>query len=188
MTNALTIPAKISLLRIPMAVLFFALVWNGYLKWALAVFLLAAISDFIDGYIAKNHGMESRIGKILDPVADRIFIVSSFLAVFFGHLNHTMSHWVLIAVVGQDVLLGIIAIITFLFKKQFTPRVSIPGKIATLCQEIFIPTILIINIIDHRFILMPFEIVVIVTSLISGGHHLYLWIDIWRNKKSLKKF
>lgn len=67
MIDTLTIPTKISLLRIPFAVIFFALVWHRYLKGALFVFLFAAISDFVDGYIAKNKGLESNLGKIIDP-------------------------------------------------------------------------------------------------------------------------
>jgi cardiolipin synthase len=181
MANTLTIPVKISLLRMPLAVLFFALVWHGYLKWALAVFLLAAISDLVDGYIAKNKGMESVMGKIVDPLADRIFIISSFFVVFLGPLKDTMSLWVLIVVVAQDVLLGLLGIITFILKGKGMLRSSVPGKIATLCQEIFIPIILLRNIIDYAFPLMPFEIAVIITSLISGGHHLYLWISTWRS-------
>jgi phosphatidylglycerophosphate synthase len=181
MANTLTLPTKISLLRIPLAVLFFALVWHGYLKWALAVFLLAAISDLLDGCIAKNKGMESVMGRIVDPLADRIFIISSFFVVFLGPLKYTMSLWVLIVVVAQDVLLGLFGIITFILKGKVLLRSSIPGKIATLCQEIFVPIILLRNIIDYGFPLMPFEIAVIITSLISGGHHLYLWFSTWRS-------
>ncbi len=181
MTNKLTIPTKISLLRIPLAVLFFVLIWNEYLGWALAVFLFAAISDLVDGYIAKNKGMESALGRIVDPVSDRIFIISAFIVVFLGPLKDTMSLWVLIAVVSQDILLGIFGIVTYIIKGKSLPKSSIPGKIATLCQAIFIPIILLINIFDFRLILTPFEIAVIITSLISGGHHLYMWISIWRS-------
>jgi len=91
---SLTMPTKISLLRIPLAIVFFVLVWHAYLKLAIVVFILSALSDFIDGYIAKNKGMESVAGKIVDPTADRIFIILSFFAVFFGPLNNTMSQWV----------------------------------------------------------------------------------------------
>jgi len=181
MANTLTIPTKISLLRIPFAIIFFALVWHGHLEWALAIFLITAISDSVDGYIAKNKGMESVMGKIVDPVADRIFIISSFIVVFLGPLKYTMSLWVLIVVVAQDVLLGIFGIMTFILKGKGMLRTSIPGKIATLCQEIFIPIILLRNIIDYDFPLMPFEIAVGITSLISGGHHLYLWTNTWRS-------
>ncbi len=186
MPDSLTIPTKISLLRIPLAVLFFVLIWHGYLKWALAVFLLTALSDFVDGYIAKNNGMESVTGKIVDPVADRIFIISSFFAVFFGPLTDTMSLWVLIIVAAQDVLLGILAIITVISKGQGIVRVSIPGKIATLCQEVFIPVILLKNIFDYEFHLLPFEIAVVVTSLISCVHHLHIWTGAWKDGIDIK--
>lgn len=179
----LTLPTKISLLRIPMAVLFFLLVWDGQLTWALILFLLTALSDFIDGHIAKNRGMESVSGRIIDPVADRIFIISSFFAVYFGPVKDTMSLWVLIVVVLQDILLGLLGVITFISKRQAIPKVSIPGKIATLSQEIFIPVILLKNIMDFKFSLLSFEIIVVTTSLISGCHHLYMWIGIWRYKR-----
>lgn len=176
----LTFPTKISLLRIPLAVLFFVLVWQEQLGWALAVFLVTALSDFIDGYIARKWGMESLSGKIIDPAADRIFIISSFLVVYFGPIEDTMSLWLLIVVVLQDILLGLLGIITLISKKLTILKVSIPGKIATLSQEIFIPLVLLKNIMGYGFSLLPFEIVVATTSLISGGHHFWMWIRIWK--------
>lgn len=111
----LTFPIKISLLRIPLVVLFFVLVWQEQLGWALAVFLVTALSDSVDGYVARKWGMESLHGKIIDPVADRIFIISSFLAVYFGPIEDTISLWLLIVVVLQDILLGFFGIITLIF-------------------------------------------------------------------------
>jgi cardiolipin synthase len=176
----LTLPTKISILRIPLAVIFFILVLRGQLGWALAIFLITAASDLIDGYIAKKRNMESLLGKIIDPVADRIFIISSFLVIYFGPLKETMSLWVLIVVVLQDIVLGLLGIIIFISKRQAMLKVSIPGKIATLCQEIFIPLILLKNIMAYEFSLMPFEILVATTSIISGVHHLWMWIRIWK--------
>lgn len=178
----LTLPTKISLLRIPLAALFFILVWKEQLIWALAVFLITALSDFVDGYIAKRLNEESSLGKIIDPIADRIFIVSSFIIVYFGPLQETMSLWVLLAVVLQDILLGLLGITTFILNRPTSLRVSIPGKIATLCQEIFIPVIILKNILNFEFSLLPFEIIVVTTSLISGWHHLNMWIEIWKDK------
>ncbi len=179
LTSRVTFPTKISLLRIPIAMLFFILVWQRQLGWALAVFLITALSDFIDGYIARNRGMESLQGMIIDPVADRIFIISSFLAVYFW-AEDTMSLWLLIVVVLQDILLGLLGITIFILKGQTMLRVSIPGKIATLCQELFIPLVLLKNIMDYKFSLLPFEIVTATTSLISGCHHLRMRIRTWK--------
>jgi CDP-diacylglycerol--glycerol-3-phosphate 3-phosphatidyltransferase len=180
LTTKLTFSTKLSLLRIPLAFLFFVLVWQEQLGWALVVFLVTALSDFVDGYIARKWRTESVLGKIIDPVADRIFIISSFLVVYFGPLKETMSLWVLIVVVLQDIFLGLLGIIIFISKRQAILRVSIPGKIATLFQEIFIPLVLLKNIMDYEFSLLPFELVVATTSLISGSHHLYMWICIWK--------
>lgn len=182
MSMVLTLPTKISLLRIPLAVLFFILIWQEQLVWALAVFLIAALSDFVDGYIAKILKTESVLGKIIDPVVDRIFIISSFLVIYFGPLKETMSLWVLLVVVLQDILIGLLVITIFILKRQTVLRASIAGKIATLSQEIFIPVILLNNIMLFEFSLLPFEIVVATTSLISGWHHLYMWIRLYRYK------
>lgn len=179
----LTLPTKISLLRIPLAFLFFILVWQEQLGWAFAVFLIAALSDFIDGYIAKKKGVESILGRIIDPAADRLFIISSFFVVYFGPIKETMSLWVLILVVLQDILLGLFGIITFISKGQTVFKVSVPGKIATLSQEIFIPVILLKNLMGFKFSLLPFEILVATTSIVSGWHHIYMWIRIWRYKR-----
>lgn len=176
----LTLPTKISLLRIPLAVLFSVLVWQGRLIWALAVFLLAALSNFVNGYIAKKKGIESISGRIIDSVSDRIYIILSFIAVCFGPIQYTMSVWVLIVVFLQDFLLGLLGI-KIVSKRQTVPKASIAGKIATLSQEIFVPLILLKNIMCYEFPLLPFEIMVVTTSLISGIHHLRMWILIWRS-------
>ncbi|MGE0501282.1 MAG: CDP-alcohol phosphatidyltransferase family protein [Rhizobiaceae bacterium] len=98
----MTIPNLITLLRfflVPGVV--FALL-TGRMDWAFAGFLVAGISDGVDGFIARQFNQKSRLGAYLDPMADKLLLVSVFLVLgFMGEL----PLWLVIAAVSRDALI-----------------------------------------------------------------------------------
>ncbi|BCH33766.1 CDP-alcohol phosphatidyltransferase [Mesorhizobium sp. L-8-10] len=98
----MTIPNMITLLRfflVPGVV--FALL-SGRMEWALAGFLVAGISDAVDGFIARNFNQRSELGAYLDPMADKLLLVSVFVVLgFMGEL----PLWLVIAAVSRDALI-----------------------------------------------------------------------------------
>jgi CDP-diacylglycerol--glycerol-3-phosphate 3-phosphatidyltransferase len=76
------IPNIISLLRILLAPIFIVCLSNGFRKEAATIFVIGAVSDFLDGYIARKMGTTSNFGKILDPVTDKIFANTAVWGVF----------------------------------------------------------------------------------------------------------
>lgn len=100
--EALTIPNIITLLRfllVPAVV--FALL-TGRDNWALAAFVLAGVSDGVDGFIARNFDQRSELGAYLDPIADKLLLVSVFLVL--GYMGE-LPLWLVIAAVSRDGLI-----------------------------------------------------------------------------------
>jgi CDP-diacylglycerol--glycerol-3-phosphate 3-phosphatidyltransferase len=80
----MTTANKITIFRVvlvPVLVLFMYLDFPGHIYWALAMFILASVSDFADGYIARHYNQVTDFGKFLDPLADKVLVLAA-LAVF----------------------------------------------------------------------------------------------------------
>ncbi|MBL7070965.1 MAG: CDP-alcohol phosphatidyltransferase family protein [Candidatus Omnitrophica bacterium] len=112
----------------------------------IAIFISAIITDAVDGYIARRYGQASRLGAILDPLADKFLIVVSFITLTFvstvpGHLR--IPPWVLIIVLTRDlfILTGASAILMMFGSIEFKP--SLIGKFTTFLQMMTILAVLL---------------------------------------------
>jgi len=99
MTN---LPNTITLSRIALAPVFILVLKDGDYLTALAVFLIAGISDGLDGFIAKRFNLTSRLGAILDPAADKILLISAY--VMLTVMNH-IPFWLMLTVAFRDFLI-----------------------------------------------------------------------------------
>ena len=110
-------------------------IWAGQFTTALALFLLAAVSDGLDGYLAKRFGWQSPLGKVLDPLADKLLLVVVFVEMTWLEM---VPWWLTAAAVARDVLIGLGAIV---FRFWFGPlrgRPTIVSKINTAMQLAFL--------------------------------------------------
>src|SRR5215210_4568811 len=103
--RVLTLPNMLSMLRLLGVPLFLWLVLGPHADgWALLVLTAAGVSDYLDGYLARRFGQVSRLGQLLDPAADRLYI----LATLIGLVLRDVVPWQLAAViVGRDVLVAL---------------------------------------------------------------------------------
>jgi CDP-diacylglycerol--glycerol-3-phosphate 3-phosphatidyltransferase len=103
---------------------------------ALLSFAIAAILDGVDGYIAKHYNQVSELGKILDPLADKLLLVSGIITLSFNHGNFLgqIPLWLTGTIIGRDllILLGVAVIRFTVGKVVVHPRFT--GKIATVLQ------------------------------------------------------
>ena len=106
--------------------------------WALIAFAVAAVLDGVDGYVARRYNQRSELGTILDPLADKLLLVSAIVVLSFDHKSR-LGHfplWLTGTIIGRDLLLGIGAVTVRLVVGQIKVRPRMTGKIATVFQMI----------------------------------------------------
>ena len=98
----MNIPNALTLARIILVPLIVWLIISHEMATAFVLFLLAGLSDAVDGYLAKRFGWQTELGTYLDPIADKALLVSIYVTL--GFTNH-LPVWLVIAVVSRDILI-----------------------------------------------------------------------------------
>ncbi|AII74647.1 CDP-diacylglycerol--glycerol-3-phosphate 3-phosphatidyltransferase [Bifidobacterium coryneforme] len=143
----LTVPNVISLLRICSIPLIAYLVANRHLIISLVVLLISALSDGVDGIIARRFNQVSKLGQILDPVADRLLILCSILALSMANI---LPWWLMVLVGVRDVLLGILTLV--LAQHDYGPLpVHFAGKTGTAVLMLAIPALIFADVGHNTF-------------------------------------
>lgn len=111
---------------------------------AICCFVIAAICDGVDGYIARHYNQISELGKILDPLADKLLLVSGVVLLSFdnAHLRQ-IPLWLTVTIIGRDLLLAIGALVIHLTVGKITVRPRMLGKCATVFQMLAVIWILL---------------------------------------------
>lgn len=137
-----TVPNVISALRI-ISIPFIAwLITERQMIGALVVLAISFASDLVDGYIARHFNQVSKIGQILDPIADRLLIICSILALA---ISNVVPWWMVILVFARDIVLGILTLM--LAQHDYGPLpVHFVGKTGTAVLMISIVGLMIANI------------------------------------------
>ncbi len=148
---ALTLANKITLFRI-LAVPFFigCLIYydpgrDALRFWALGVFLFAVVSDVIDGHIARAWHQKTRAGALLDPLADKLLLLSGVLVLSLTASRWPVSLplWLVVAVVSREVILLIGALLIFVMQGSLNVSASPLGKASTFFQVLAVISILL---------------------------------------------
>jgi cardiolipin synthase len=168
------LPNIICVLRIllvwPIAV---ALADREYLV-ALALFILAGLSDGIDGYLAKRFNWTSDLGKFLDPLADKLLLVTVFVeAAWLG----LAPWWLTSAVVARDVLIVLGAVVFRLWFGPLHGRPTVSSKINTAMQLLYVMVVLVHAAMNFppREILDAIAVVVFATTVFSGLNYVAIF-------------
>jgi cardiolipin synthase len=133
------IPNFITLARaISVPVIFWLLV-NGHSRAAFFVFLLAGLSDAVDGFLAKRFNWRTELGAYLDPLADKALIVSIYIALA---VSHEIPLWLVIAVVSRDILILLAVLLSWLVDRPFVIKPLTVSKINTAAQLVLATTVL----------------------------------------------
>ena len=129
----LTLANQLTILRIILIPVFVLLVVYGYLGWALIVFLTAGVTDALDGLIARRAGQRTTLGGWLDPMADKLLLVTTFVILTLPSvpLTNHLPLWLTVFVISRDVVIvGVVAIVNLsIGPRTFKP--SLLGKLAT---------------------------------------------------------
>ncbi len=141
---------------------------------ALAVFLVAGASDALDGFIAKRFGFTSRLGAVLDPVADKTLLVGAYVMLT---LLGQVPFWLLLAVAFRDLLIigGYLVYISLHGAVQMQPTHL--SKFNTLAQIALVVAILAHESMDWSLpvLIEGLTWLVFATTVASGAHYVWIW-------------
>jgi cardiolipin synthase len=134
------LPNLICLVRLALIWPVATALYGGRYDLALALFVLAAISDGLDGYLAKRFNWTSELGKILDPAADKLLLVTVFVESTWLGL---VPWWVTAAAVGRDVMIALGALIYRVWFGPLRGRPTIISKINTAAQLLYLMAVML---------------------------------------------
>src|SRR5215471_13556740 len=138
---------QLTILRIVFVPVFIILLVYHELGWALGTFVVAGLTDVLDGIIARRFGQKTSIGAALDPIADKLMMTSSIVILSLPQMefHNTVPRWLVIVIISRDVFILLVSLIVVLMIGWRTLRPSIYGKASTVMQVLTVLIVLYTN-------------------------------------------
>ena len=127
----MTLANLITTIRIILAPVFMIFIINDQYKWALVVFIICGISDGADGMVARLMNQKTRLGTYLDPLADKLLLVATFIAL---SVRGFLPAWLTVLVIARDVMILLGVVVISLNRMEFRVKPSMVSKINTCFQ------------------------------------------------------
>ena len=174
MTIPHSIPNLITLGRILLVPIVVWAIAANQMEIAFAVFVVAGVSDAVDGFLAKRFNMTSELGALLDPLADKALLVSIYVALgIWG----AIPRWIVILVVSRDIMIVGAVIVSWLFGKPIPMKPLMVSKLNTVAQVTFAALVLASS--GFHFDSRPYDEIlmgfVTVFTLLSVSFYLVEW-------------
>jgi len=172
--QAKDLPNLISILRIFITI---PVVWGLLHEWygtTLVLFAIAGFSDGLDGFLAKHYGWQSRLGGYLDPLADKVLLVSCFFAL--GWLGH-IPYWLVAIVIFRDLLIVAGATAYHFQVSRLDAQPSLISKLNTFMQIILV----LLVVLDKGVMSLPTDFLMgliwatFATTVMSGVGYVWVW-------------
>lgn len=172
MFKKMNLPNKLTMLRMVMVVVFVVfmclptkLEWARYV--ALAVFVLASITDFLDGYISRKNNLVTKFGKIMDPLADKMLVASGFILIAAAGI---IPAWMAVVIVIRDFF--VTGLRNFGADKEKDLAASLSGKVKTVFQLLAVILALVGtynfgDFVTQSLVMTPFELLINVGMTVS---------------------
>jgi cardiolipin synthase (CMP-forming) len=172
----LTTANQLTILRIVFIPLFIILLSYGWNGLALAVFIAAGVTDVLDGIIARRFGQKTSVGTVLDPLADKLLMVTSVVILSLPQMgfHNVLPRWLTILLISRDALMMLVALIIVLMVGWRFFKPSIYGKANTMLQVITILAVLYCNWREE--VVPQLSVLYYVTGALtafSGLHYLF---------------
>ena len=170
--HAKYIPNSLTILRFLLAPLcIYFLIDKDWRYTALLIFVLASITDFLDGFFARKYNAVSKAGSFLDPLADKFLVVGMFVAFFY--LNEIVDIYILSMVIFRDVFVTLLRIIM-----QVNGKTMITSKLSKMKTTVQIAVIILLFLNQPSFIITEtvlyyFAFAMAVLTLYTGFHYLF---------------
>jgi cardiolipin synthase (CMP-forming) len=177
-----TVPNILTVFRMVLIPVFVSLLFYQRFLLALIVFVVAGLTDGLDGLLARRFDQKSQLGTILDPIADKLMLVTAFIVLSMrsvfpppvpSHLP--VPFWVTVAVISRDVfiIVGAAAINIVTGFRGFRP--SLLGKINTTVQIVAIGIIMLAASVPYGtgYYLPTLYAIVFAFAVLSGAHYVF---------------
>jgi len=181
-SRIITLPNLLTVFRMALIPVFVSLLFYQKFVWALSIFVLAGITDGLDGLLARRFHQQSPLGRILDPIADKMMLVTSFVVLSMRSVfpvplpkHLPVPFWVTITVISRDVfiLFGAAAINMVTGFRAFRP--SSLGKISTVVQIVAVAAVILAarTRVGTGYYLPTLYTSVFALALVSGIHYIF---------------
>ena len=171
----LTAANQLTLLRMLLIPAFVILVLYGELGWALIVFVTAGVTDGLDGIIARRSGQFTSLGAWLDPMADKLLLVTTFVVLALPGLDlaNRLPVWLTVCIISRDVVIILTVAVVNLAIGRRTFRPSIFGKIATATYIVTAVIAMFFNYLGYHSLFVDAGVYAsLAITLISGLHYI----------------
>jgi cardiolipin synthase (CMP-forming) len=177
----MNLPNLLTLTRVLMIPFFVIFIINKRFEWALVTFVIAGITDGIDGLLARITHQRTELGAYLDPIADKLLLFAAFITLAIVEI---IPSWLVVIIITRDViiLVGFLVMILTSYHPKINP--SLLSKITTTFQIITIVLVLLAGY--YPAFKQPSFVAIYGTAVItilSGSHYIYIGTRILNEKK-----
>ena len=184
-----TVANQLTFLRLVAVPFFIIAVINEQFGLAFALFMAAAVTDLLDGYVARIFHQGTALGAYLDPAADKLMMTAAFLLmteypVMFQEIDmvNRLPLFVTILAISRDVLIVLVALVMYLSYGQTRFRPTLPGKLTTLAEMITLSLFLLCNWLEIRPPVLDWAWQIMLALILVSGLH-YLWRTVGAVRK-----
>ena len=167
------IPNLLTLVRIALVYPILNNIYLGNFEISIIYFVVASVTDGLDGFIARKMNWQTELGTLLDPVADKILLSGS---IFILWLNQYIPFYIFVIFFSRDVAILLGAAIRMTVIEFDTPTPNFLGKLTTTLQIIYIAIIFLKEIIELNLGLFPLDILIILVTILSLAVYTYNWV------------
>ena len=167
------IPNLLTIIRIALVFPILNNIYLGNFEISIIYFIVASVTDGLDGFIARKMNWQTELGTLLDPVADKILLSGS---VFILWLNQYIPFYIFVIFFSRDVVILLGAAIRMSVIESDTPTPNFLGKLTTTLQIIYIAFIFLKVIIDLDFGLLLLDVFIILVTILSLVVYAHNWV------------
>ena len=177
----MTTANKLTLFRVLLIPVFLVLAYTGHMRWALAVFVIASLTDMLDGYIARHYNQITDFGKFMDPLADKVLVMAAMC--YFVEAGR-MSGWALAIVLLREFAVSGMRLVAVEQGRVIAAAPS--GKIKTAATMVCLCLMLLVappQIGDSApdFVAQISTAVILITTVWSGVEYFWKNRDVFRH-------
>ncbi|MBI5892895.1 MAG: CDP-alcohol phosphatidyltransferase family protein [Deltaproteobacteria bacterium] len=170
----MNIPNLLTISRILLVPVFIIFIINNEFDKALLIFIIAGLTDSIDGLIARLFNQKTQLGAYLDPAADKLLLMSAYITLA---IKNILPNWLSVIVVSRDVIILLGIVVLVLMNKEVKIKPSIISKITTALQILTV-IFVILTAGAPSAVILPLIVLTTVFTIASGIDYIYRGIKV----------